>query len=96
MKRVMKDVGNIILIETLGTASEVPEVPASHADFYQFLEFLGFKKTWVRTDYRFNDVKEAVNLMTFFFGEEVGKKVKERNSNIVPECTGIWWLNEKK
>lgn len=95
MKRVLKDFGNIILIETLGTAKELPSVPAPYADFYKYLEeVFGFKKTWVRTDYRFNSVKEAANLMTFFFGKEIGEEVKLRNSNIVPECTGIWWRSE--
>jgi hypothetical protein len=45
----------------------------------------------VRTDYQFESLEEAVELSTFFFGEELGQKVREKSWVILPECTGIWW-----
>jgi membrane-associated protein len=31
------------------------------------------------------------SLAGFFFGEKMGRKVKEQGWIILPECTGIWW-----
>jgi hypothetical protein len=46
---------------------------------------------WIRTDYRFPSVKDAVEKTRFFFGEQMAQEVAGRNSEILPECTGIWY-----
>jgi hypothetical protein len=51
----------------------------------------GFQRNWIRTDYRFTSVQEAVALTRFFFGDEMAQEVLANDSLIVPECTGIWW-----
>jgi hypothetical protein len=47
---------------------------------------------WIRTDYEFASVEEAVTLTRFFFGDELALQVQTANSPIVPECTGLWWV----
>jgi hypothetical protein len=53
----------------------------------------GFKSTWIRTDYRFASLDEAEALTRFFFGDELAARVVANEWVILPECTGIWWLN---
>lgn len=84
--------GTIILIETLSTNADKPAPPSDQlAEFYTLLETeYGFRREVADTAYRFVSIEEAVDLMRFFFGEEMAKSVAERNSLIVPEFTGIW------
>jgi ubiquinone/menaquinone biosynthesis C-methylase UbiE len=93
MRRVLRPGGTAILLETLGTGRETPQPPTPElADFYQWLEAVHkFKHTWVRTDYRFASLEEAVDLTRFFFGEELAAAVLRENRVILPECTGVWW-----
>jgi len=91
MERVLRDPGIIILLETLGTGYEEPEPPEKLRRYYDYLEEQGFSKTWIRTDLEFGSLEEAVELMGFFFGEEMAAKVEENRWVRVPECTGIWW-----
>ena len=91
IKRVLQDKGTIILLETLGTGYEEPEAPEGLRGYYDYLEEQGFSKKWVRTDLAFESLEEAVELMGFFFGEEMAAKVEENKWVRVPECTGIWW-----
>jgi hypothetical protein len=51
----------------------------------------GYSSTWIRTDYRFNSLAEAVDLTGFFFGADFARQVVEQQWLIVPECTGLWW-----
>ncbi|MDZ7793935.1 MAG: hypothetical protein U5P10_09670 [Spirochaetia bacterium] len=53
-------------------------------------EEYAFVKTIVKTDYKFNDYREAAQIISFFFGEEMKDKVLESKSAVVPEYTGIW------
>jgi ubiquinone/menaquinone biosynthesis C-methylase UbiE len=95
MRRVLRPGGTLILLETLGTGEEVPRPPDEGlAAYYRLLEeTYGFSSTWIRTDYRFQDLDEAVALIRFFFGDPLAERVAAEGSTIVPECTGIWWLH---
>ena len=102
MKRVLRKGGMIILFESLGTGNESP-IRLGHVEStYQWLDANGFQNKWIRTDYRFESVDEAVDLAGFFFGEEMANQVREKRSPategsvegrlvILPECTGVWW-----
>ena len=53
--------------------------------------FIGFRYVgFVRTDYKFESLEEAEELVKFFYGPKKAKKVIENNWIILPECTGIW------
>ncbi|MGD8856525.1 MAG: class I SAM-dependent methyltransferase [Chloroflexota bacterium] len=93
MTRALRPGGTIILLETLGTNRATPRPPtAGLAVFFSWLEQEhGFRRTWIRTDYRFASVQEANELTRFFFGDEMANDILARGSAIVPECTGIWW-----
>jgi len=85
-ERVVRPDGVVVLIETLGTGRTEPAPPSTAlADLYGWLESeRGFRRSWIRTDYRFESETEAAELTGFFFGEaHVG-------SRVVPECTGLW------
>lgn len=91
MKRVLKKGSTIVLFESLGTGNESP-VKLNHLkNFYPWLEEVGFQKKWIRTDYQFESLDEAEYLSRFFFGDELGDKVRLNNWVILPECTGVWW-----
>jgi precorrin-6B methylase 2 len=87
-----------ILIETLGTNVKDPEINNTDLiEFYSLLEEeYAFVKTIVKTDYKFNDYREAAQIMGFFFGEEMKDKVLESKSAVVPEYTGIWIKSKMK
>ena len=89
--RVMRPGGCLILIESLGTGYKTPHPPDILADYLDYLEVDGFTSTWIRTDYRFEDVAEALDLISFFFGEEPLPMWETAKGVIVPECTGLWW-----
>lgn len=91
VRRVLRPGGTVLLIESLGTGTEVPRPPAHLQDYLAWLEEAGFESDWVRTDYRFESLAEAVELATFFFGEEMGRQVRLRRWTALPECTGLYW-----
>ena len=92
MKRVLRRDGTIILFESLGTGNEEP-VRLEHVEpVYQWLAANGFESKWIRTDYRFESLEEAIELSRFFFGDELGDKVEQNRWVILPECTGVWWI----
>jgi ubiquinone/menaquinone biosynthesis C-methylase UbiE len=91
MKRVLRQDGTIILFESLGTGNEEP-IRLEHVEStYQWLEANGFESNWIRTDYKFDSIDEAIELSRFFFGDELGEKVERNQWLILPECTGVWW-----
>jgi ubiquinone/menaquinone biosynthesis C-methylase UbiE len=94
MKRVLRPGGTVVIIETLGTGRASPEPPTEGlAEYYRFLEKdWGFSRTWIRTDYSFESPDEAENLTRFFFGDELADHIRREQLEILPECTGIWWL----
>lgn len=94
MKRVLRPGGTIVILETLGTGFETPYPPDFLGSYYQLLvKGFGFSHKWIRTDYHFESVDEAEQLTRFFFGDKLADSVKNRKSNILPECTGVWWLH---
>lgn len=91
MKRVLRPKSTIILFESLGTGNETP-VRLEHVEStYRWLDANGFENKWIRTDYRFESLEEAVELAGFFFGEELASQVRANKNVILPECTGVWW-----
>jgi ubiquinone/menaquinone biosynthesis C-methylase UbiE len=93
MQRVLRPGGVLIIIDTLGTGFTTPQIVSTElGDYFEFLERdHGFRCTWVRTDYQFDSVDEAVRQLDWFFGAELTDRVKAERWLIVPECTGIWW-----
>ena len=91
MRRVLRKDGMMILFESLGTGNESP-IRLEHVEStYQWLDANGFQNKWIRTDYQFESVGEAVELAGFFFGEEMANRVRENRLVILPECTGVYW-----
>ncbi len=90
-KRVLKPVGKLILIESLGTGFERPHAPDVLVEYLDYLNTHGFESTWVRTDYYFNNKTEANQLTRFFFGVDPMPMQFTEAGVIVPECTGLWW-----
>jgi len=92
MKRVTKPNHPLIIIETLGTLYEQPKNGILNSEANKFLEKdLEFNRKIIRTDYKFDSISEALDLMSFFFGEEAITYINEHQTIIIPECTGVWW-----
>lgn len=91
MQRVLKPGSFIVLFESLGTGNESPVRLEHLHNFYSWLDEEGFQKKWIRTDYRFESLEEAEYLSRFFFGDELGDRVRQNRWVILPECTGVWW-----
>jgi len=92
MKRVLRRGSYIVLFESLGTGNETPIKLEHLKEYYPWLDEVGFQNKWIRTDYKFVSVEEAEELSRFFFGDELGDKVKVNKWVVLPECTGVWWL----
>ncbi len=92
MDRALAPGGTLMVIETLGTGTDVPAPPTAElAEYYAWLEGeWGMRRETVRTDYRFPDVTSAARITGFFFGAEFGELVRERRWTRIPECTGLW------
>ena len=91
IERITRPGGMVLIIESLGTGTEKPNPPEHLEAYFDWLTGAGFERGWIRTDYRFESLEEAVELSTFFFGEEMGQEVHQKNWVILPECTGFWW-----
>jgi ubiquinone/menaquinone biosynthesis C-methylase UbiE len=93
MQRLLKANGTMILIETMGTGQREPSPPAEHlAILYRYWEEeYDFNYRWIRTDFQFESVAEADELIRFFFGDEMADRIVAGKNIIIPECTGIWW-----
>lgn len=91
MHRVLKAGSFIVLLESLGTGHDSPRELEHLGSFYAWLDEQGFRKKWIRTDYRFESLEEAESLSRFFFGDELGNLVQKNSWVILPECTGVWW-----
>mgnify|MGYP001436469056 FL=1 len=92
MKRVLRRGSYIVLYESLGTGNESPVELEHLREYYPWLDEVGFQNKWIRTDYKFASLEEAEELSRFFFGDELGDKVRANGWVILPECTGVWWL----
>jgi ubiquinone/menaquinone biosynthesis C-methylase UbiE len=92
-RRVLRKGGNIILLESLGTGNEIPQ-PLGHLEnFTRWLDDKGFKNKWIRTDYKFETPEIGSKVAGFFFGEEMKARILRERMTILPECTGVWWLD---
>ena len=91
VERVLRPNGILILIDSLGTGFETPHRPEVLENYLDYLDKNAFSSTWIRTDYKFEDLEEAKALTSFFFGEEPLLMWKEEKGVILPECTGLWW-----
>jgi len=91
MKRVLRRGSYIVLFESLTTGSETPIKLEHLKEYYSWLDEVEFTNKWIRTDYEFESVNEAEELSRFFFGDELGDKVKVNKWVVLPECTGVWW-----
>lgn len=86
----------VIIIESLGTGLEEPAPPGPGlALFYQLLGEAGFTRHVISSDYRFESVDEAAEVLGSFFGQDLARQVRAKyqhstGSCIVPEWTGIW------
>lgn len=93
LKRVLRPGGTLFLLETLGTGFETPQAPEHLRPYFAMLEQeFGCHHSWIRTDYTFETHELAESLVRFFFGDELGDRVTRDGLLILPECTGIWWL----
>ncbi len=83
--------GRLLFLETLGTNTSGPVAPAPFLDaFYRRLEDEhGFRRTVLRTDYRFPSLAEARRVTGFFFGDRMAASIEAAE---VPEWTGAWTL----
>jgi ubiquinone/menaquinone biosynthesis C-methylase UbiE len=91
MRRVLRPGGVLILLETLGTGAETPDPPKQMRNYLGHLDRTGFRRTWIRTDYRFENRPQAERLTRFFFGEAMLEKLVVRPDGVfLSECTGIW------
>jgi len=89
-KRVLRKSGWIVLFESLGTGNETPTRLPHLEDFYDWLSEAGFGFNWIRTDYRFESVEVADELVGFFFGEDIRNSIKRTPPVTLAECTGVW------
>ncbi len=92
MKRVLRRGGTMIIIETLGTGNTEPVVKDDFKQYFTFLGSRGFQRSWIRTNYRFDSREEALELVEFFFGDEMVSEIGNERKPVLPECTGLWWL----
>lgn len=89
--RVLKPGGMIVLVETLGTGYREPTPNEKQRLFSDWIEKAhNFKHLSIHTDYEFPSIPDAIRICSYFFKEEVLKRVRACESPIVPECTGIW------
>jgi len=91
MRRVLKPGGASIVIETLGTGHETPRSHPALDEYFAFLESEhGFSRTWIRTDYVFDDVETAARVAGSFFGDAMRTRIQAERSPRLPECTAIF------
>lgn len=91
-QRVLQTGGWLMIIETMTTGSHTPAPPKPGlAEYYRWLEEeFGFRSQVIQTDFLFDDLEQAIRYAQFFFGDELGKKVRKENWARLPEWTGIW------
>lgn len=92
--RVLRPGGTVILIESLGTGWQVPIRLEHLADYYAWLEEMDFSSAAIATDYEFESLYEARELVGFFFGEDMAKDAGFLYSTRLREFTGLWWMRK--
>ncbi len=91
MRRILRPGGSIVILETLGTGHESPHPPDNLVEYFSYLEQHGFEHSWIRTDYRFDSLEEAEDIVGFFYGDAMLDEIRNNDAVSLPECTGIWW-----
>lgn len=92
IRRILRPNGTAIILETLGTGFSEPIRYDFLAPYFQLLESeYGFEHTSICTDYKFDNVDEAAELTSYFFGDELAQQVRINNWHVVPEFAGIWY-----
>jgi ubiquinone/menaquinone biosynthesis C-methylase UbiE len=95
MARGVREGGQLVVIETLGTGGSTPRAPNEGlAEYYAWLEGRGFARTCVRTDYEFPDVETAAEVTGAFFGSDFADRVRRESWKRIPECTGLWRMQK--
>ena len=90
LQRVLRPGGCAVFVETFGTLDMWESPPERVAVLYDYFQHIGYNRTLIRTDYKFSDVEEAIDLTAFFFGDKAGQTVRERGWLILPELTAVW------
>ena len=82
----------MILIETMGTNTDSAAPPHENLGFFYdtLVNKHGFSQHTIRTDYQFSTNEAAVDIMSFFFGDEMKQSVLARGTSMIPEWTGVW------
>ena len=92
-RRVLRKGGKIILLESLGTGNESPQQLGHLENFTHWLDDKGFRNKCIRTDYKFETPEIGSEVAGFFFGEEMKERILRERITILPECTGVWWID---
>lgn len=88
-KRLAKE--KVIMIETMGTNVNMPEVKNAALDaMYRFLKERDYKRTIIKTDYKFESCDEAARILGGFFGEQMALDVSRSGKSVISEYTGVW------
>jgi len=98
MERLLRPGGTLLIVGTLGTGAHHPKPPnAELAMLYDYLTGeKGFTQwPWFKTDYAFDSAKQAEQLIRFFWSDRFGDFIRDRQMQIVPECTTIWYKRKK-
>ena len=93
IRRVVRPGGTLLLLETMGTFTPTASPPNPElAEYYGWIERDGGfgAPRVIRTDYRFESVAEAGEVLSGFFGEPMGERVRRAGQTRVEESTAIW------
>lgn len=96
MERLVQAGGILIILETMGTGVETAQPPTDGlAMYYQWLEKTHkFNQIVIRTDYHFPSLAEGGRLLEFFFGEALAARFQTAKNLVLPEYTGVWWIQK--
>ena len=73
-KRVVKSNGLLVIADNAGEDEFCALAPHNIASNRAWWKEQGFQETILHTSYRFDSLEEANTLLSFYFGEEVGKQ----------------------
>jgi ubiquinone/menaquinone biosynthesis C-methylase UbiE len=93
MRRVVKPGGTIIILDSLGTGFETPTPPEDLIQYFEFLKNDGFTTIPIRTDYKFETMEIAEQVVRGFFGDSLADRVVKDQLLILPECTAVMYQN---
>lgn len=73
LKRVVKLGGRIIIVDNAGNDEFCALSPRDIASDPDWWESQGFQPTIIKTAYKFDSLEEANALLSFYFGDDIGK-----------------------